>query len=99
MIGTEKSGPPAAGARVSARALGDEDVDAGGDDDQRDDDAQRPRVDMSGGDGAEEAEDQGAGADRHGDAPVDAAAPLIQPGAEDAGEEKREQRGRGRLVD
>src|SRR5207247_10333073 len=68
--------PAAAGAMISARVLGDEDVDAGGDDDQGDDDAERPGVDARCDGGAEIAEDQGAGAHRHRDGPVGAAAAL-----------------------
>src|SRR3989449_8331208 len=72
--------PAATVAMISARVLGDEDVDAGGDDDQGDDHAERPGVDARCDGGAEIAEDQGAGAHRHGDAPVDAAAALVEPG-------------------
>src|SRR5213075_421144 len=90
---------PAARAMSGAGAHGDEDIDAGGYDDERNDDAERPRVDMGGGDRAQEAEDHRADAYRDGDFPVDAAAALIEPRAEDAGEQKRKKRGGGRLVD
>ena len=55
-----------------------------------DGDGERPGVDQRRHSGAEEAEDEGGRAHRDGDAPVDAAAALVEPGAEDAGEEEAE---------
>src|SRR5205085_6093485 len=92
------AGAPAV-ALGRARWLRQENVQAGGNDDQRDDDAERPRVDQRRGARAEEAEDHRAGAHRPGNAPVDAAPALVKPGADDAGEEESEERCRGRLVD
>src|SRR5439155_15188454 len=54
---------------------------------------------MGGGGGAEKTEDQRARAHRDGDAPVDAAAALKEPGRQQPGEEEGEERGGRRLVD
>ena len=59
----------------------------------------RPGIDQRRYSGAAEAEDEGGRAHRGGDAPVDAAAALVEPGSEDAGEEEAEERGRRGLVD
>ena len=77
----------------------EKDVDAGPDDHQRDDHGERPGVDERSDARAAETEEQRGGADGQRDAPVDAAAALVEPGADDAGEKEAEQRGRRRRVD
>src|SRR5690348_6356181 len=91
--------PAATVARTLARTRRQEDVDTGGDDDERDDDRERSRIDDGGERRAEIAEDQRPRAHRHADAPVHAAASLVEPGAQDAGKEKGEEGGCGGLMD
>src|SRR5438067_7884298 len=74
-------------------------VHAGRHDDERDDDAERPWINQRRGARAEITEEHGSRADRQSDAPVDAAAALVQPGTQYPGEEEGKERGRRRLVD
>src|SRR5207244_13172746 len=83
---------------AGAEPHGNQNVEAGGDDDEGDDDAERARVDECRGARAEVAGDDGARANRHGEAPVDAAAAVEEPSREQPGEEEAEERGGGGLV-
>ena len=77
---------------------GFERVDAGKDDDGRQQKRQglrtRERIEPR----ADECEDERAGANRHGDAPVDAALALVEERPGDAGEDEGEERRRHRLA-
>jgi hypothetical protein len=80
------------------RLEGNQYVNAGRDDNQRDDDGERARVHERGDGGTEKTTDERGGAHRSGNTPVDRAAALVEPGTEDAGEEEAEERSGSRLV-
>src|SRR5437773_1729245 len=70
--------PTATVAMLWVRSDGNEDVNPCGDDQEGNGDRERSRINPRRDHGAEIAEDQGTGAHRRGDVPVDAAAALVE---------------------